>query len=486
MNLAFTYMTDVPWLSMMLGALLCFAHALHPRGAAPASRLSAGSAPPRPRLLLLSGAILGVAALTRQFAVVTAPAFVLVLWLDARRRHGDRWLWPTVRGAVVFGLPVATLFLPFHYWYTNVHGATQANRDTVERIMEVRLWKTIFHAFEVMHYAGLWLLPLGFALLVSRARGARVPRAPAMRALSILGGFAVARPLFDGAWRVALDQPSNLEHALMPYFGNIFYLVGLGPPTTSEIYHLDAPPPHTGLWLGVLLTVASTVGFAASTGLLVTCRERLGRAFASPRPVSLGSPAGVPQSPPEEADASRGLLRALLASCAGAYLLFQLGTSTFVFDRYVLPLLPIVFLLGLDAAPPDLARSPAIIASLAAIGIFSVALNHEYLSWNGARDRAIRALVARGVPAEDIDGGFEHNGPLHFEAFFKRTGKLVSSSAVFWMEDAPWRISFWPSRDPDCTTVDRHPYWTWPGGGDRAVYTIRCGGPASVSGSGGR
>ena len=28
---------------------------------------------------------------------------------------------------------------------------------------------------------------------------------------------------------------------------------------------------------------------------------------------------------------------------------------------------------------------------------------------------------------------------------------------------------FWPSRTPDCTTEERYPYWTWPGGGDPAV-----------------
>jgi hypothetical protein len=76
-------------------------------------------------------------------------------------------------------------------------------------------------------------------------------------------------------------------------------------------------------------------------------------------------------------------------------------------------------LLGLDAAPSYVARSPVIIVSLVPVGIFSLALKHEYLSWNGARDRAIRALVASGVPAEDIDGGFEHNGPLHFEALLQ-------------------------------------------------------------------
>ena len=141
-----------------------------------------------------------------------------------------------------------------------------------------------------------------------------------------------------------------------------------------------------------------------------------------------------------------------------------------------IPLRTSIVLLGVDAVPPGVTRSPVLVACLVATGLVSVTLTHEYLSWNGARDRAVRSLVARGVPAAEIDGGFEQNGPLHFEAFLKRTGQVIVPGR-FWLDGAPYRLSFWPSRTADCTTEERYPYWTWPGGGDPAMYVLHCAGP---------
>jgi hypothetical protein len=455
-NLSFTYMTDVPWLAMMLAALLTFVRALHPRSAEP----------PRPALLLLSGALVGAAALTRQFAVITTPAFALVLALDARKRHGARWLWPAVRSCLLFGGPVGAIFVPFQLWYTRAHGSTLANRETVARMREVRLWHVFVHLFSALHYAGLWLSPLALVLLFQRRIGQVVTRVQAAAALVIFGGFAVWVPLDLGAVEGTL-LPAAPLHALMPYLGNIFYLVGLGPPTIADVFWGPAPVPHAGVGLGVLLTVASTLGCVTGTGLLVTAVRRARRSPPSP-------PTGQ-----EEQDSRPRMLRALLAGFAGTYMLWHLVTATFLFDRYLIPLLPVVVLLGLDAAPPRLASSPVLVACLIVSGLFSVAGTREYLSWNDARDRAVRALVARGIPPADVDGGFELNGPLHFEAFLERTGKLLAPRSFF-LEGAPYRISFWPSGAPGCTTEGRYPYWTWPGGGDRAMYVLHCSAPGGV------
>lgn len=93
----------------------------------------------------------------------------------------------------------------------------------------------------------------------------------------------------------------------------------------------------------------------------------------------------------------------------------------------------------------------------------------------------MRSLLARGIPATDIDGGFEVNGPVYFESYLKRTGKLLGEDAFFWAENVPYRISFRPSRTAECTTEDRYPFWTWPGGGDLAVYVLDCRPEASFA-----
>jgi 4-amino-4-deoxy-L-arabinose transferase-like glycosyltransferase len=448
-NLAFTYMTDVPWLALMLAALVAFVHALHPRSAER----------PRPAFLLLCGALVGAAALTRQLAIIVTPAFAMALGLDAARRHGARWRWPAARGCLLFGGPVAALFVPYQIWYTRIHGATLANRDTFGRILEVRPLHLINHSLSTLNYAGLWLFPLALALVYRRRLFEVTTRRQAGLVLAVFASFALAVPLGANGGPGRMLRPASTLHPLMPYLGNVFYLVGLGPPTMSGVYWGQAPLPHSGIWLGVLLTMASTLGGVAGAGLFVTVVRR------------------IRHSSPAEQDSRPWMLRALLAAFAGVYLLWLIGTSTFIFDRYLLPLLPVVVLLGLDAAPREVACSRVVVACLAVSGLFSMALTREYLAWNDARDRAVRALHARGVPPADIDGGFEQNGPLHFEAFVKRTGKLLSGE-FFWVEGARYRISFWPSRTPECTTEERYPYWTWPGGGDPAIYVLHCPAPS--------
>ncbi len=441
-GLGFSYLTDVPWLAMMLAALLVFTRALHPRSAEP----------PRRALLALAGALVGAAALSRQFAIITTPAFAIVLGLDARRRDGARWAWPALRGCLWFGAPVGALFLPFQLWYTHVHGATQANRETLANLGAVPASLVAVHLACILHYAGLWLSPVALALLVQRRLREVVSARLAGGTLAVLGGYAVAQALSG-----RVDAPSDMVHPLMPYMGNVVYLVGIGPPTLSDAYWGREPMPHAWLWPGVVLTVASTFGAVVGAGLLATTVRRVRRAWAEP----------------EEGASRRELLRVLLLGFAGAYLLWHLSTGSLIFDRYLLPLLPAVLWLGLDAAPEGLGRSPILVACAVVSGLVSVAGTREYLSWNDARDRAVRALDARGVPAADVDGGFEANGPRHFEAFRQRTGKLLHPGA-FWVTGAPYRLSFGPARDPGCVTVERYPYWTWPGGGERAVYTLRC------------
>ncbi len=447
-NLSFSYLTDVPWLAMTLAALLAFIRAL-PGGASASDR-------PRPGLLLLSGALVGAASLTRQLSLITTPAFALVLWLDARRRHGARCWWPAARACLIFGAPVAALFFPFQYWYTHIHGATLANRQTLERIGEVPAWRVVVHLISILHYAGLWLSPLALALVVERRLGAVVTRRLGGATLVVLGGYALARPLLGGLVQAHVDAPSDMLHPLMPYLGNVVFLIGTGPPTLTDVYWGALPLPHPGTWLGVLLTLASTLGTVAGAGLLKTTLQRVRLSLKAP--LSDGRPE---------------LLRVLLVAFAATYLVWQLATGPFIFDRYLLPLLPVVLFLGLDAAPPGLARSNVIVACALVSGLFAAGGTHEYLSWNGARDRAVRELIARGVPATDIDGGFEVNGPLCFEAYLKRTGKLRDDGS-FWVEDAPYRIGFWPARSAGCVTEGRYPYWTWPGSGGRAVYALRC------------
>lgn len=456
LNLAFTYMTDVPWLAMVLASLLSFSSAFP----------QTPGRPTRPLLLLLAGALLGAAALTRQIAIIPVPAFAIVLAVDARRR-GGRWIAASVRDCAFFSLPVVLLFGPFHLWYTRVHGPTLANRQTLSHILQVRPWHLLIHGLSTMHYVGLWLFPLALGLLLRRRLAEVVTRRQARVALALAGGYAVVMPLVHLLGLERMTQPESTIHPQMPFLGNVFYLIGLGPPTIDDVYRGLAPVPHEGAWLGVLLTIASTFGAVVGAGLFATTLSRA-RASLTNR-----------EAPPPEARRA-SLLRLLLFLVGGCYLLWILCTVPYVYDRYLLPLLPLVLILGAEAMPPGALSLPVLGSCLVVSGLFSVGGTHEYLSWNRARNEAVRALSARGIPDTEIDGGFEVNGPRHFESFVRRTGELRGNQGGFWVENAAYRISFWPSRTPACSTEETYPYWTWPGGGQRFMYVLHCAKPGSV------
>ncbi|HEY4220880.1 MAG TPA: glycosyltransferase family 39 protein, partial [Myxococcota bacterium] len=69
---SFTYLTDVPWLAAMLGAFVCAACASVTMSARSLAWWAAASV------------LVGLAALSRQFAVIALPAFVLLALRDAR------------------------------------------------------------------------------------------------------------------------------------------------------------------------------------------------------------------------------------------------------------------------------------------------------------------------------------------------------------------------------------------------------------------
>ena len=175
----------------------------------------------------------------------------------------------------------------------------------------------------------------------------------------------------------------------------------------------------------------------------------------------------------------------LLLATAGLYAAWLLATSLFVFDRYLLPLLAISLVLGLDAVSDETAATGAPrssgqiqvarwwMAALVPVAIFSIGGEHEYLAWNGARLSAVRALAARGVADDDVDAGFEINGPRRFQGWLaQHPGSLGPERGGWWAgPEQHYRLSFWSTR-AGCTEDSRWPYWSW--GSDRAIHVLRC------------
>ena len=104
------------------------------------------------------------------------------------------------------------------------------------------------------------------------------------------------------------------------------------------------------------------------------------------------------------------LLRATAIVFFLIYFAFVLINPIF-FDRYVLPCLPLLFLILLPVKPLITRFKGIVYISLISVYvIFCVAATHDYLSWNRARWLAIDYITKElKIEREKIDGGFEFN-----------------------------------------------------------------------------
>ena len=89
-----------------------------------------------------------------------------------------------------------------------------------------------------------------------------------------------------------------------------------------------------------------------------------------------------------------------------------------VLDRYYLPCL-LGVLIGLTARTaerPAPARTWLPLATALPLMWFSIAGAHDYFRWNDARWRAVEIARTAGATPQNLDGGFEVNGWLNYDA----------------------------------------------------------------------
>jgi hypothetical protein len=141
--------------------------------------------------------------------------------------------------------------------------------------------------------------------------------------------------------------------------------------------------------------------------------------------------------------------------------------APWLYDRYLL-----VFLPGLIAVAAGTIESgaawawPAAVTWLAGSAALSVALVHDWYSWNIARwQLGARAVQTRHIPPRRIEGGFEWDGNYN-----KVTGeadipapRLALRDVHFWftLVTGEYAISFSPLKNS--AVIDREPYHPWLG-----------------------
>ena len=288
-NLAFTFMTDVPFLALLVWATLLYARGL---GRADARTLVGGS-------LLCAAAIL-----VRQHAIFVAAAAALTALVAAPALLRQRAVLALAAGSA----PVLALGAYF-CWLFFVHGAPAA---VAIRLAESRAIDPVALAdvaFRSLAYLGLLLAPLVVGVAAVLWQRTRMLLA-ASTALVACGAL------------VLLVRNGEL----MFYLSNTLYDFGVGPLTLRDTMFLGMRPPvHVGLPLAVPITIAAIAGAGS---LLAACwaialrRGNVRAAFA--------------------VIATATMLAGSVVSQSNLYL-----------DRHVLPALPFAILVMISVAPRE-------------------------------------------------------------------------------------------------------------------------------------
>lgn len=240
-NLAFTFMTDVPFTVAAVWAGYCYVRGLGER---------------RTDLLLAGSLAAAAALLIRQHGIFVAGAAALAVLLAADRSWRER-----LAGAVAAAALPALAFVAFHVWLFVFHGAPAGYHTKIGDAGHVTLAGLANCAFRGIEYLGLFLCPL--AVDLARPLRARHPRLTAAWCAG-LGALVVALYL--------------RERALMFYLTNVLYDFGLGALSLRDTLFLALRPavelgPALALPLTVIATLAAAVLAVAWTADLARLRS---------------------------------------------------------------------------------------------------------------------------------------------------------------------------------------------------------------------
>lgn len=360
--LAATFMSDIPFLSLLLLAFWALFHGLERR---------------QTGWVAVACGLAVLATLVRQLGLAFAVGAAVVIWLTFGRNWGAA-CWALV--PLIIGVLSLVAFeryllhqgrLPLLYTTK-----TQGLRDMLLDLLHLRLGALrapLVNARESLLHLGLWLAPAVLCLARWTRRQAVV--------LALVGVLAVVAATTFGPW-----LPRQLQ-------GNMLVGGGLGPPT------LAGPAPMLPRWCWIALSTLGAVGVTA-IGLVLGGRL-----------VGVGV---------AERAAGKRWWRLLWAGDTRATALLFLTLTNIVywlplacqygpfFDRYLLlPFVSLLLVWGMyGASRAELLRVGA--ASVVTL-VVAVGFTHDYLAWNRTRWQLIGDLRSQGVPSAAVAGGFEHD-----------------------------------------------------------------------------
>ena len=240
-NLAFTFMTDVPFTVAAVWAGYCYVRGLGER---------------RTDLLFAGSLAAAASLLIRQHGIFVAGAAAAAILLAADRSWRQR-----VAGTVAATALPALAFVAFHVWLFYLHGAPAGYQTKIGDARHLTFAGLANCAFRGIEYLGLFLCPLA----VDLARPLRL-RHPRLATLWCAGLVTLVVALY------------LREGALMFYLTNVLYDFGLGALSLRDTLFLALRPavelgPALALPLTAIATLAAAILAVAWTADLARLRS---------------------------------------------------------------------------------------------------------------------------------------------------------------------------------------------------------------------
>ena len=357
-SLSYTFMSDVPFASMLMVSTLFFVKFFKNK---------------KSKWLVWATLFALLATFVRQLGLMLPLSFAIVWLLGGR---GDK------RQALTALLPLVIIGTAL-FFYQKWFAASQGIPETYGTFS--KLFKRVDNAgfwIACWERVGLLLIYMGFFLLPIHILFIK-------KSISKKGIFLTLFFIGLGLWAML-----TIWHRFP--WGNVLYNLGLGPKVLKDGYFSINVYPSLPTWgtrgiaiigmLGGVLLIANLVGWFSRKNQL-NANKLVGR-FALVNIVVYGG-----------------------------FLLLDV----YFFDRYFIPLIMMGVFFLLSAQPfllssanrkwPNCFVKYAALSFFLLIAAFSVAATHDYLSWNRARWQALHFLThEKSISPNQIDGGFEFNG----------------------------------------------------------------------------
>lgn len=412
--LANTFMTNIPFCAFVCGSLVFLIRYIESE---------------KWKDLVWGIALACCAVLIRQLALFLPIAFALAYWV----KGGLSWRKIFV-GALACLAVAGTLYI-----YTEALRRTVGLPTMVaikgmvfptilhmvkQGQLPILAWVFCFRLVSVIIYLGLFLLPLQMIVIPSTWKNLSA-RAKKWNVAAFVGFVFVCFVLIFKF------------KAKMPLLGVYFNDFSVGPRTIQGAEYLYTAP--VSFWL-----ILTQVGVIAGALLMVQISDALARFF---------------KDLVQRKDVSPQW--ATLLCLSACFIHFTPLGLTAHFDLYISIYFPFMLFFLLTRIPRIELHFKRIYLAAAWMGIFfmgwlSVAMTHDYMSWNAARWQGLFYLMKdKGIAPTEIDGGYEFNGWFLYDEKYQK----VPGRSWWWVQDDRYLVSFGPK--DGYKAIGKMPYRLW-------------------------